>query len=205
MDRTLGTLIAWGAASRPLAADGPSGDGYVVLTHPERTLVAVVDGLGRGHEAAAASHAALRTIARDVHETPIRLVEHCHRQLRGTRGVVLALAVFEEAARRMDWIGVGDVNAILWRADHAARPRVETLFTARGIVGRHLPPLVARTLSVAPGDTLVLATDGVARGFPDVPAPAGTPEETARRILERHGTGADDALVVVADIRGEAA
>ena len=205
MDRTLGSLIAWGAASRPMAGDGPSGDGYVVLAHPERTLVVVVDGLGHGDEAAAASHMALRTITDGAHETPARLIEHCHRQLLGTRGVVLALAVFEEATRRMEWVGVGDVNAVLWRADHAARPAVETLFTARGIVGRHLPPLVTRTLIVAPGDTLILATDGVARGFPDLPEPAGTPEQTARRILARHGTGADDALVLVAGVRGEAA
>jgi len=52
------------------------------------------------------------------------------------------------------------------------------------------------TSQLAAGDCLVMATDGVAADFgsslmPGVPAP-----EQARRVLDSHARGSDDALVV---------
>ena len=50
---------------------------------------------------------------------------------------------------------------------------------------------------MGPGDTLILATDGIGTGFMDQ-APDAGPQQTADRILASFGKGTDDALVVVA-------
>jgi len=57
---------------------------------------------------------------------------------------------------------------------------------------------------VAPGDTLVLATDGIQSGFADELAVDASPQQLADQILARSGKSTDDALVLVARYVGEA-
>jgi hypothetical protein len=72
------------------------------------------------------------------------------------------------------------------------------LVTRGGVVGAQLPPLKAAVVPVARGDTLVFATDGIAREFSENLSLEPPPQELANRILARHGRPTDDALVVVA-------
>jgi serine/threonine protein phosphatase PrpC len=65
-------------------------------------------------------------------------------------------------------------------------------------VGSELPRLHPETLRVAPGDTLILATDGIREGFAEGLPVEATPQQVADHILARHGKGTDDALVLVA-------
>ena len=73
---------------------------------------------------------------------------------------------------------------------------------SKGFLGAHLPPLHAGVLKINPGDTLVLATDGIRRGFEEEMELFGKPEMTAQGILARYGLETDDALVLVATYRG---
>jgi hypothetical protein len=55
---------------------------------------------------------------------------------------------------------------------------------------------------LSPGDTLVMATDGVRSGFAaDLPL-HGSPQALADEILARDGKRTDDALVLVARYLG---
>ena len=71
-----------------------------------------------------------------------------------------------------------------------------------GVVGHHLPPLQATTLAVAPGDTLFLATDGIAPVYDEHLPISGDPPSLADQILAQHWTRRDDGLVLVARMRG---
>jgi hypothetical protein len=71
-----------------------------------------------------------------------------------------------------------------------------------GVVGLHLPALRGVVLPVAPGDTLLLATDGVRSGFASGLRLEEAPQQLADRILARDAKGTDDALVLVARYRG---
>jgi len=166
-------------------------------------LVAVVDGLGHGEEAALAARRAGDALAGHEHESVISLVRRCHEACRGTRGVVLSLASFDPGEDTLSWIGVGNVEGILLRADRQAAPPQETIVLRGGVVGYELPLLRASVLSIAPGDTLILATDGIRQGFLSGLDPAGSPQRLADQILEHHAKRTDDGLVFVARYRKE--
>jgi serine phosphatase RsbU (regulator of sigma subunit) len=195
-------VIEWGSAEMALPGQAVSGDRPVVAPFPDGVLVAVVDGLGHGTEAAAAAEAAVRTLAAHAAEPVIPLIRRCHQALARTRGVVMSLASFDARASTMTWAAVGNVAAMLIRADPAAKPRREVVSMRGGVVGSGLPPLRAFVLQVAPGDVLVLATDGIGDRFVEEPVLTEPPQHTADLILERHGKNTDDALVLVARYLG---
>ncbi len=190
--------IDWGVAHRPLEATGESGDACVFAPFPNGCLVAVLDGVGHGAEAAAAVRIAAGVLRSNPHEPPMRLLLRCDAALRATRGAALSIASFDTSDATMTWLGVGNVEAVLHRAHRGAWPRSVALLLRGGVVGHRLPPLACAVLPVSVGDTLILATDGVDPGFTTT-LPAGEPPLlAAERILSRHGKKTDDALVVVA-------
>jgi len=199
-------LIEWGVATLALPGEAQSGDLHLVKPVGTGVLVAVVDGLGHGAEAAAAAQAAVAALERHATESPVPLIERCHRALQGTRGAVMSVAVFGRPDRSITWLGVGNVEGLLLYGDGAARSRSAraTLATRGGIVGSELPRLHPVALPLAPGDTLIFATDGIREGFADGLSPDAAPQHLADQILARHGKGTDDALVLVARYLGGA-
>jgi phosphoserine phosphatase RsbX len=189
--------LEWGVASLALAGQVESGDLYFVRPVGRGMLVCVVDGLGHGAEAAMAARKAVAEIERHAAESLVPVVERCHHALVRTRGVVMSLALFDGAGS-MTWLGVGNVEGVLFYGDRARRPPRATLVTRGGVVGGELPRLRAEVVGVAPGDTLIFATDGVGRGFVDGLPVEGSAQQVADRILGRFGTSKDDALVLVA-------
>lgn len=191
--------IEWAAAGRALQAHGPSGDVHAVALFDGGALVAAIDGLGHGEEAAYASQLAEQTLRADPSATLEALVQRCHAKLKGTRGAVMSLARLDDASREMTWTGVGNVEGVLLRADPQWSPRRHTLVSLAGVVGGTGPvPLRASTLKLGPGDTLMLATDGVRPEFGHDADPLAAPAAAAQVALERWGRAQDDVLVVVA-------
>jgi len=168
-----------------------------VVEFPGGALVAAIDGLGHGQEAAlAASEAEL--VLQDDPAAPVdELVQRCHHRLRSTRGAVMTLA--SVTRETISWIGVGNVEGIL------VKPQgLEAVPLRGGIVGYSLPVLVARKITVGKGDTLVLATDGVRHGF-RAEVNAREPQVIAEAMLAKYSKGSDDACVVIARYIGGAA
>ena len=197
-------LIDWGVATLTLAGERESGDLHLVKPIGTGVLVSVVDGLGHGADAAAAARAAVAALNRHAQESVLLLLQRCHQALAGTRGVVVSIALFDRTDGSMTWLGVGNVEGVLLYADGGGRRGRERLVTRGGIVGSELPPLRAEVLAVAPGDTLVLATDGVHSGFADDLTVDAPPQQLADQILTRSGKRTDDALVLVARYVGNA-
>ena len=196
-------LIDWGVATLMLAGEQESGDLHLIKPVGTGVLVSVVDGLGHGAEAAAAARAAVAALNRHAQESVLPLLQRCHQALAGTRGVVVSVALFDRADGSMTWLGVGNVEGVLLYADSGRRRGRERLVTRGGIVGSELPPLRAEVLAVAPGDTLILATDGIRSGFADDLAIDAPPQQLADQILARSGKSTDDALVLVARYLGD--
>jgi len=164
----------------------------------DTALLAVVDGLGHGREAAAASRLALDLLAGTRGEDLTAAVSGCHAGLRNTRGVVLALARLEGSVGRLTWLSIGNIHGVLQRADS----RGESLIAQRGVVGRRLPPLHASIVSIAPGDLLVLATDGIHADFVRHIPRFDSPQQITESLMAAHRTGTDDALVLALRYRG---
>lgn len=190
-------VIAWGWAGRAL--EDESGDLHVVVPFAGGAVVALIDGLGHGPEAAEAARAAALVLEAHASDAPVILVQRCHDALRRTRGAVMTLASFLIAGSSMTWLGIGNVDAVVVRGNG---DRGEAIAVRGGVVGYQLPALRAGTVGVAPGDTLIMATDGIRGGFTTGLAIEPPPQEIAESILARFAKASDDAHVVVARYLG---
>ncbi len=190
-------LIEWGFATMPLRGEAVSGDKYTIKPFPNGLLIAVVDGLGHGHEAAAASDIAIAMLDTYAHEPIILLVRRCHEALRGTRGVVMSIASFNLPDRTMTWLGIGNIEGILLREDANAVPSRKSLLLRGGVLGYQLPPPKESVIPVMPGDTLIFATDGIRSGFEKNIKLSDKPQQIASNIMAQFNRGTDDALVLV--------
>lgn len=195
-----GAVIEWAVRGRPIPGELESGDLHVTAEYPGGALLAVIDGLGHGPEAAQSARAAAAVLTADPRRPVLSLIEACHEALRGARGAVMSLAAIDAAHDRLTWAGVGNVEAVLNRAD-GRTPRRERILLRSGVVGYQLPPLRATELPLFPGDALVMATDGLRADFAEDPAD-DLPEAVAEHLLSAFARNSDDALVLVARYRG---
>ena len=182
----------------PIKGQEKSGDSYLVETFASGALVAVIDGLGHGREAAEASRVAYDAIRERPFDSVTAILERCHQRMLGiSRGAVITLASLNPKDATLTCAGVGNVEGILFRADPESKPRHETVIPRRGVVGSHMPSLHASAFPIAKGDTLILVTDGIRRGFEGTIRLEQAPQEIADSILKQHALGTDDALVLV--------
>jgi len=196
------TLLEWGIAALTLPSETESGDSHVVAPFRDGALVAVVDGLGHGSEAAIAARAAITVLQRHAGEAAMPLVRRCHEELRRTRGAVLSIASFNGLNNTMTWLGVGNVEGMLFRASATALPQREAILLRGGVVGYQLPPLRETVLPVARGDTMIFVTDGIRDGFAEKSPIGRHTGNVADDILARFARHTDDALVLVARYLG---
>jgi len=185
-------------ATLPLPGQAESGDLSIIERVGKGTLVAVVDGLGHGEDAASAAHAAVGALDRYSREPLIELVRRCHDALVGLRGVVLGLAYLDPQAATMAWLGVGNIGGVLLRADLGNRPSRITLVPNAGFIGAEQARPTTRSVPLALGDTVILYSDGIKDGFAESLMLSHAPQEIADFVITRHVKGNDDALVLVA-------
>src|SRR5262245_39342500 len=102
--------IEWAVAELAQRGERESGDHYVALATQDVGLVAVVDGLGHGIEAARAAKAAVRALERAVDRPLVQMIRDCHQQLSTTRGAVISAAVLDFRDETMTWLGVGKIG-----------------------------------------------------------------------------------------------
>ena len=174
MEKIKGLPLDCGIAAQPLPGQNESGDKYVIIQSSAEALVAVIDGLGHGEDAASAARIAAEALQENAGLPVIPLLRICHQKLRDTRGVVMS---------------IGTVSR-------------ELLSLRGGVVGDQLPNLITSILPVSRGDTLVFATDGVRNDFVDGITVGDPVQRTAENILAHHARGTDDALVLVVRYSG---
>ena len=189
-------------AARPLDGETVSGDLHVVHFFERGVLLAVIDGVGHGNEAHAVAEIAADILRKSIGESVISLVNSCHQALAKTRGAVITLALLDVPDNTVTWMGVGNVEARLFRADGGMTPQCEHILLRSGLVGLQLPALQAALMPLGPGDLLLFATDGIQPDFEVGINPAETPKQVADGILSRCFKGTDDALALVARYAG---
>lgn len=195
-------LVEYGVAKFILPGQEESGDQHVVCCNQNVILIAAVDGIGHGEEAANAAKMATSILKSGVDQPVISLIEECHERLRLTRGVVMSLASIDPVHGMMTWLGIGNVQGALMR-NGAKRGSVQDLLLLRpGVVGSQLPPLQAAVLPIERGDTLYFVTDGVRNEFALSLSALENPQRAADRIVEQYQNGTDDALALVVRLAG---
>jgi hypothetical protein len=204
MEATIKTRpFEWSVSSLTHRGETDSGDKCVVEAFDGGALVAVIDALGHGGEAAQAAEVAVGTLKRYAHEAPVALVERCHAKMHGTRGAAVSLASFDWRRRTMAWLGIGNVAGVIMHADPVAVRRATSLVVRGGVVGDHLPELQITVLPLAAETTLVMATDGVRDHFTEILPATLEPQRLAERILDDYARHDDDATVLVFRCNGD--
>ena len=194
-------VLEWGWAGAALDG-GESGDLHVIVPLPDGALLAVIDGLGHGPEAAHAASEAASILKAHAALSVDELVARCHEALRKTRGAVMSLVALDARSAKIDWVGVGNVEGLLFHTDALGRRTHEAISTRGGVLGYRLPPLHVRTVPIYPRDVLVLASDGIRAEFSAEIEPEWPPQAIADWVLGRYGRASDDALVLVARYLG---
>ena len=195
-ERATRAAVEWGLATGCRRGEVTSGDMAVVTILPEGALVAGIDGVGHGREAARAAQKAAAVVREGATDDLVRLVQRCHAALEGTRGAAISLAFVSPSEDAMTWLGVGNVEGRVLSADPSATRPKGSLALGRGVAGHDLPVVRTASLAVRPGDVLVLATDGIETAFADALDISGSTQAITERILADHWKRLDDALVV---------
>jgi negative regulator of sigma-B (phosphoserine phosphatase) len=195
-DRAAREPVEWGVAMRCRRGEATSGDLAVVTLLPEGVLVAGIDGLGHGDEAARAARKAAEVVRESPSQDLALLVQRCHDALKGTRGAAITLAFVSPSEGGVTWLGVGNVEGRVLSGDPSATQPKGSLPLGTGVPGHELPPVRATKLDLRTGDVIVLATDGVASAFADSLDVSGSTQAISERILSDHWKPLDDGLVV---------
>ncbi|WP_437339047.1 SpoIIE family protein phosphatase [Sorangium sp. So ce394] len=176
----------------PKDGERVSGDAAYVRAGEDGVVFAVIDALGHGEHAAAAANVALKALADAPSGDDVRaLIDRLHVRLRGTRGAAGMVCRFREG--RLQGCGVGNVELM----SHGTR--VQWL-QSPGILGASLGKARIFDAQLAPGDRLVLFSDGISPRF-DLSLFRGMKAAEACRVLmSRHRRSHDDSTVLIADI-----
>jgi hypothetical protein len=194
------TLVDWGVALRPLRGQNVSGDVYVVETSAEGFLMAAIDGLGHGPQAAAAAEIAATTLRTNGRESAVEFLSRCHQELKQTRGVAMSLAVFNKPLRSLSWLGVGNVEGVRLHVGGNGELSSEFIPLRGGVVGYQLPTLRPSPCTLNAHDILIFATDGIRSAFVKGLTAKNllmTPQQLADHLMVEYNKGTDDSLVLV--------
>jgi phosphoserine phosphatase RsbX len=188
-----------GLAGAPHAGEETSGDLAVFVPTTTGGLVALIDGLGHGPEAAEAAHRCAGVVRQRAEAGAQELLQACHEALLRTRGVVMTVAWFDLDQSRLAWAGVGNVDARLVRQGPELREDVALVFG--GVLGYRMPNVRPASMPLERGDLLVMITDGIESAISPALSGGGAAQTMADRIFGLHGKGTDDALAVVVRYR----
>jgi anti-sigma regulatory factor (Ser/Thr protein kinase) len=189
-----GNRRSWAGIS--VGIDEACGDGWAVTEADGETTVAVVDGLGHGAYASAATDVAVVTLAEDPADLDGYLAR-ANAAMLGTRGAALAVCRLEPSRGEMRCLSVGNI-----RGGILCGGAQRTLTAYRGAVGTGdaVPRAKITAYPWRPGATLVLWTDGLT-GQIDLAGYAGLlshdPAIAAAALHRDHSTDRDDSTVVV--------
>ncbi|QSQ27710.1 SpoIIE family protein phosphatase [Pyxidicoccus parkwayensis] len=178
--------------SRPKLGEVRNGDMALVRTEGSHTLLVVVDALGHGTAAAEVAAEARRCLERMPLDGGVEpLMDAVHAALRNGRGAAIMMGLFD--GKTLQCGGVGNVEL---RARGTRVPVVPT----PGILGQSMRSLRTVSAVLAPGDRLVLFSDGLSFRLDLETARKLPPNEACMLLMERYARPSDDATVMVADV-----
>lgn len=185
--------LSYGLIHQPVVGEATCGDAYLVLDQGSFVLVAVSDGLGHGPAAQEASRTAIAYLEAHATQPPQVLLEGCHRALRGTRGAVLAIARIERENGRLVHSGLGNIETRIVTTQKVYRP-----VSVNGIVGHQARKFRSEEFPFAPGDLLIMHSDGISDRFEISSAARGRDLQLlASQIAHEHGRHHDDQLLLI--------
>ncbi len=182
--------------SRPKPGEMMNGDAFVIKHGVDNsTLIAVIDGVGHGALAHEASKAAKNYIEAHSHLPITDIFKGTERACRATRGVVMAIAIFDWESMRLTYGSVGNIEVRVLGNHEKFK-----FIVRRGIVGKKASNPVITCNDWYADSILVLHSDGLTSrwssndfiSYHNQPAKTMT-EHMLRTLAKDH----DDATLVI--------
>jgi serine phosphatase RsbU (regulator of sigma subunit) len=183
------------AVVRPLRGERVGGDAAIVHQLEDGLFLAIIDVLGHGPEAYEVALVAEKFLAAHHSSDLVSSMDGLNEELRGTRGAAVGLCHLDLEAGQVRYVGVGNTAARKF-----ARTPVR-LFSRDGVIGEYARTPKEQSLQLAPGEVLLLYTDGVSDRF-DVEDYPGILRDDLRTVVttvvRRFGKKHDDAACIAA-------
>lgn len=185
----------FGVATRARFLAPENGDAFVIKRWTGFALAGVIDGLGHGPEAQKAALLA-RHFVEEHFDWPIdQLFTGVDRTLRGSRGAVMAIALFDLKQQTLQIGSIGNIEVRLFG------PEKGNFILRRGVLGLQAPKPVVSLCPWTNESILILHSDGLHSSWSlnDLPLELHrSPSDIALHLLRNRGKMDDDATVVVA-------
>lgn len=189
--------LCYGVVCRPKVSRPISGDAYLIQETGSTALIAVMDGLGSGEEAAQAAQRAREQVLALLEAPLPAILGACHQALRDTRGVVMGILRLDFRVGEFVFAGVGNVGIHVRSATGDIRP-----ISRNGIVGHRLPQVHEFRYPYTPGDLFALHSDGISSRFSlsgyRLILPDEDLQQVAWQIAQDFGKDEDDVTLVLA-------
>lgn len=192
--RSTNRKLVVGAASVCKPGELLNGDSYTIA-HPgaDKTLVAVIDGLGHGREAHLASNLIKEQVLQKCELPLADMLNYLHQSARGTRGAVIGLAYIDTHRSLLQFAGIGNVEGFL-----LTKEGKKSLISFGGILGHHIRNPRMFEYEFKKGDVLCLYSDGLTtRWNPDDIDWNEHPQRIAELLITNYSRSNDDTTVLV--------
>jgi negative regulator of sigma-B (phosphoserine phosphatase) len=179
--------------SLPMPGEHKNGDAVLVRETPTgAVMLAVIDGLGHGPDAAAASQAAVTSLnALPFDSNVTDAMREMHERLRGTRGAAATLCILRGSV--LEACAVGNVALL---TTSCSIP----LVLSAGVLGHQVAKFRVCSAQVKAGARLALLSDGISTRFRLEELRQLDAEGACREIMARYRRKEDDASVLMADV-----
>lgn len=189
------SVIQTSVFSRPKPGFKSNGDAYFIKRYGDSALVAVIDGIGHGDKACAASKIALKVIEDKFRDELEEVVHTIHRRLHGSRGCVLGIVRMSKEGK-IEYLGVGNIRTQIYTTE-----RYKRLVSFDGLLGSNIRTLRTDRLSLSTPCLVVLHSDGVSSfNFDDKRIVYRPVIEIAKEAFENNKKSTDDATLLIARI-----
>jgi anti-sigma regulatory factor (Ser/Thr protein kinase) len=149
----------WGSWGRPCGGELVSGDTAVIVQLGNEVACAVVDVLGHGPDAHELAIHIESFLKEKLSTDPIATLYLLHSELRGTRGAVAGVAVFDPVTGKARFAGCGNVVARRMGSQEVR------LNSAEGTLGQSIRTPSEQTVILQKRDVFLMYTDGVKSRF----------------------------------------
>jgi phosphoserine phosphatase RsbX len=187
-------IISASHISLPMPGEIQNGDAALIRQSVTGdTILAVIDGLGHGPDAAHASRKAIEVLTLMPFQTSVlEAMEEIHRELRGTRGAAGTLCIVREL--KLEICAIGNVALMCTGCS-------VPLVLSPGVLGHQVSRYRVAGCQVPSGARLALLSDGISTRFRLEDYKQLSPEAACKEIMSRYRRKEDDASVLVADVR----
>jgi len=185
----------------PKSGETFCGDGGTMREGIDKCQFLVVDGLGHGEFAHAASRSAAEAFLKNTNLSPSEIIRNIHPALKHTRGAVGNVAIIDTVNKTISYCGIGNIAGRIINGAEATK----SIISYNGILGHNIPNTINNhELSWSNNSTLIMHSDGIKSKW-DLSRYKDllrhSPSLVAAVMYKEFSRGTDDTMVLVCRTR----